>query len=103
MATLSEIQLLILEKETVSCDDVLTVMGEYADNELSATVRARVDAHLRQCRGCRELRDSYLLTIDLASELREAPLPEGVSERLRTGLSQKLGIALSGERLSHRH
>ncbi len=86
--------LFVLEKPTVQCADVETLLGEYVENSLPPTLRARIDAHVADCGECRVLKASYEKTIELARGLADRPVPSGVSERLRHALNAKLGIQL---------
>jgi anti-sigma factor RsiW len=95
MTTLNDFQLLVLEKETITCSDVTELLGDYTDKELTPTLRARVDAHIHECEFCQEMERSYRMTVELAQELGNQPLPQGVRTRLRKALNQKLGLELS--------
>lgn len=90
----SDIQLRVLEKEIISCRDVARLMDDYTDQELSTTLRARLDAHIRRCPECQELRSSYRWVCDTAHELGQAPFDRGVQNRLRQALNQRLGLNL---------
>lgn len=94
MTQLNEFELFVLEKEQVNCSDVTELLGDYTDNELSASVRARLDSHIDSCEYCRDMVRTYSLTVELASELREKPIPFGVQNRLRKALNQRLGLSL---------
>jgi len=87
-------QIFILEKSEIECADVSELMAEYVDNELLASLRARIDTHKRNCSQCQELEEGYRLTIQLASEIKAEPLPSDVSRRLRQNLNRRLKISL---------
>jgi len=87
-------QIFILEKREIECTDVTELMAEYLDNELLASLRARIDSHKRGCKQCQELEEGYRLTVQLASEINVKPLPEDVSRRLRENLNKRLKISL---------
>ena len=94
--TLSEFQLMVLEKEKITCDDVAELMGDYADGELIPTLEGRLNEHIAECFDCQDLREQYLLTIELAREIgrRPPPVPTGVQNRLRAALNARLGLNL---------
>lgn len=91
---LTEQHLRILEKESITCEDVAQVLGDYTDQDLSCSLRGRIDAHIRGCDACTELSDSYRWTVNLAHELASKPLPAGVENRLRQALNRRLGLNL---------
>ena len=90
----SERQLRVLEKESIECADVAALLDDLTEHEVSCTLRARLEAHLRVCPACRELAETYKMTIDLASELADQPVPRAVQNRLREALNKKLGLSL---------
>ena len=90
----SDAQLRVLEKGTIECKDVVRLLGDYTDKELSTTLKARLDAHIQNCSECREVRDSYKWTVDIASHLEEKPISNEIQNRLRSTLNEKLGINL---------
>lgn len=94
MSKLSDLHMRILEKDSISCADVEMLLGDYVDNELPSTLKARVEAHISQCVECQENEKSYRLVIELAAELPVIPVPNEVRIRLRKALNQKLGIDL---------
>lgn len=87
-------QIMVLEKQMITCKDVVSLFGQYTDGELPPTLKARVDEHLHECTECQEFGRDYLLGIKLARELSDRPVPDGVSSRLRDALNRRLGISL---------
>ncbi len=96
MNNLSELELRVLEQPRIGCEDIEQIFGDYVDGELSPTLMQRVDEHVSCCEECQDFRDTYLLTIKLARQLKPRPMPQEVGERLRAALSARLGITLSG-------
>lgn len=92
--TLSELEIRILEKERIECDDVVVLLGDYTDQELSCTLKARLDSHISSCPFCKHMRDSYQWTVNLAHELKDDPVPREVQNRLRNALNERLGLSL---------
>lgn len=94
-STIPDHQLRILEKQEIDCIDVQLIMGDYADGDLTETLKERVDHHICTCKKCAEFKDSYLKTIELAASLLEPkPLPVDLQNRLRAALNRRLGINL---------
>jgi anti-sigma factor RsiW len=91
---LTDLQLRILEKEAINCQDVEDLLGDFTDQELSCTLRGRVDSHIQRCARCQELSSSYQWVVNLAHELKPKPITQGVQSRLRSALNRRLGINL---------
>ena len=96
MKNLTEYQLLVLEKDSVSCEDVEALMGDYVADELTQTLETRLSAHIRSCDCCKELERDYNLTIELANEIGKSreQAPQGVHVRLRAALNRELGLEM---------
>ena len=84
----------VLEKSKISCRDIVKLMGDYADRELPPTLRARLDSHICECAACAKFKHTYQLTVQLASELEDKPVPQDMQNRLRKALNRRLGISL---------
>jgi len=94
MTHFSDLHLFVLEKGEFTCTDLDSLLGDYVDGELPSTLCARLDQHVAECQACQELKDGYLLTVQLAGELRAKPVPTAVHNRLRDALNEKLGLTL---------
>ena len=94
---LNEFQLMVLEKHTIDCVDVVELLGDLVEGDLTPTLAARLESHIEDCNYCGEIKRGYELTIELAQELKneEKPIPSAVQNRLRSALNEKLGINLS--------
>jgi len=69
------------------CHEVLDLLGDYLDGELSAERRAQVDAHLRGCGNCARFGADVAGMLGALSKGKpEVWLPAEVSERLRRAL-----------------
>jgi anti-sigma factor RsiW len=95
MARLTDLELRILEKPSIECEDVTALLGDYVDNELSPSLRDRVHCHIRGCKECQEGEAGYREVISLAKELPEKPVTEDIQKRLREALNKRLGLNLS--------
>ena len=95
MNKLTDLHLLILEKGTINCDDVVDVMGDYIDGDLTASIKDRIESHMAGCAECREFLRTYSFTVKLAASLRnDDPVPTDVQNRLRASLNARLGLSL---------
>ena len=95
MKKLSDHHLLLLEKGEICCDDIVDIMGDYVDGELTASVKERIDTHMAGCSECREFLRTYSFTVKLAASLRnDTPAPAPVQNRLRAALNERLGLSL---------
>lgn len=90
----SEIQIEILERPIITCDDVEEMLGDYTDGELIPTLHARLASHIEECEHCRDIEMQYRAIIKLAKALRDRPVPQSVKSNLRNNLNRKLGINL---------
>ncbi len=95
MAEFTDFQLMVFEKETIECHDVVALLGDYYDGELPAALAGRIEEHIAGCAYCQDLEYGYRKTIELARELRERPVPVDVKNRLRQNLNRRLGLNLA--------
>ncbi|MBX7145492.1 MAG: zf-HC2 domain-containing protein, partial [Oligoflexia bacterium] len=86
LTELSDKQIRVFEKGNICCTDVAALMGDYADQELMPSLRRRVDAHIERCDECALFRDTYLMVVKLAREIRRPAIPTDVQNRLRAKL-----------------
>lgn len=95
MTIYTEEHVLMLEKGKIDCEDFEAAMCDYADGDLPASVKARMDEHTETCEQCDEFKKTYLLTISLASELgKQQSAGLDVQNRLRSALNERLGLRL---------
>lgn len=95
MSKLTDFHLFVLEKGQMACADLRKCYGDYFDRELPVTVRGKLDAHIEECPRCQEFAASYRMTVELARELGNKPVPSDVQKRLRMALNARLGLTLS--------
>ena len=95
MSSFTDYQLRIFEKPELECADVTGLLCDYQDSDLPQALQERVEFHIDECGYCQEVAEGYRLTIELASELEDVPVPTDVSRRLRQSLNEKLGLSLS--------
>ena len=81
----------ILRALRASCDETAQLLSEYADGDLPAYRRWRVEAHLAACEGCRTVYRSVVATVDILRALGEfepeaqPQLAEAVRRRIAPG------------------
>ncbi|WP_028460182.1 anti-sigma factor [Chloroflexus sp. Y-396-1] len=66
------------------CEDLLDLLNDYLDGELSVAECTELEAHLRECPECQSLLASLRQTISLLHQFEETPssLPPSLEERL---------------------
>lgn len=90
----TQFQLRVLEKLTIECADVEELLSDYIDHELLPTLQCRVADHIGCCDRCTEAEEDIRMVVELAATLRDTPVPDGVSARLKEGLNEKLGLRM---------
>jgi len=73
-----------------NCDDVLTELGNYLDDEVAAEVRAQLEFHLAHCNTCTAIYDSARKTLKIVTDSSSFVLPENLSEPLVVNIMTKI-------------
>ena len=75
----------------MACGEVLAVLSDFLDGELSAAARENVLQHLRGCDWCEQFGGRFREVVEsLRRELQDPePLPAAVAARLRDVLGRK--------------
>jgi len=68
--------------EELSCQELVELVTDYLEGALDAEARARFEAHLDSCSGCRNYVEQMRTTISLVGRLSPETLPEGAKEAL---------------------
>lgn len=76
--------------EAPSCPDVLTVLSQKLEDEISPNVCAEMESHVAGCPRCRGLCDSLKSTLALCKALPNPTVPEHVQETLRKAVADAL-------------
>lgn len=97
MKNYTDYQMYVLEKYSVDCIDLVKLLGDYYEGDISESLKSKLKCHVDECVYCSELEDSYRLVVEIAKSLseKEKPMSRGVKLRLRKALNQKLGINLN--------
>jgi anti-sigma factor RsiW len=64
------------------CQELVEVITDYLDGALTATDRARFEAHLAECEACQDYVDQFRQTIEIAGRVE----PERISPESREQL-----------------
>lgn len=72
------------EKEIVaiSCQEVRWELANYMEDDITPSLRTRIERHFVECRGCQATYDSLRNVIRLIADGEVLELPEGFSRRL---------------------
>jgi anti-sigma factor (TIGR02949 family) len=66
----------------ISCVEVWRQISDYLDNDVSAELRERIEAHVKVCVHCKAVLDGTKNVVKLIADGVEYDLPPGFSERL---------------------
>lgn len=66
----------------ISCVEVWQEISNYLDGDVEPELKARIEAHLRNCKHCAAVLDGTRNTVRLLADGHWYPLPVGFSERL---------------------
>jgi anti-sigma factor (TIGR02949 family) len=66
----------------ISCIEVWQEISNFIDDEIGAEMRARMEAHFKQCAHCLAVLDGARNVVRLVADGVEYELPKGFSERL---------------------
>lgn len=96
MTLYTEAHVLMLEKGDISCEDFEGALCDYSDGDLPRSLKAKIDDHACRCEHCAEMKRTYLLTVRVASLLRNdiSEDMDGVQARLREALNKRLNISI---------
>lgn len=67
---------------SLTCSELVEIITEYVEETLSPADRARFDAHLEICEGCRIYLDQMRHAVDAVGRLREESIPPHAREIL---------------------
>ena len=66
----------------LACNELVEIITEYLEGAMAMEDRARFDAHLESCEGCRNYLEQMRLTIALVGHLSVEDLPPHAQETL---------------------
>lgn len=72
--------------EEMNCDELVELVSGYLDDELDARHRARFDAHLLDCEGCRNYLEQFRETVRALGRVAGSELDPAFRDKLLTAL-----------------
>lgn len=66
----------------ISCVEVWREISNYLDNEISAELRERMEAHFKGCAHCTAVLDGTKNVVKLVGDGKAFQIPDGFSKRL---------------------
>ena len=73
-----------------TCQEVLDLLSEYVNGELTAANVTAIDRHLAGCPPCERFLDSLKRTVDWTQQMKIDKVPPEVATRLRHFLRSKV-------------
>ena len=70
----------------INCRHVWKEISNYIDGTVDAELRARMEAHFKDCHHCKAILDGTLNVIHLVGDERVFDVPQGFGERLKKRL-----------------
>jgi anti-sigma factor RsiW len=67
----------------MTCRELVELLCDFIDGELTAEQRRHIEEHLGDCPPCVIYVETYRLTITMSRKLPTGPLPPQLAERLR--------------------
>lgn len=74
----------------MKCKDIVKELADYLDEDLDASLRASIEAHLGKCKDCRLVVDTTKQTIQIYCNSEPAPLPAETKSKLHDALAKRL-------------
>lgn len=69
-------------EDLMTCKDLVELVTAYLEDVMEADTRARFDAHLEKCRGCRNYLDQFRITVHTVGHIRDDDLDPAFRDRL---------------------
>ena len=74
----------------LSCDQVLSELQDYLDDDLAAELRKQLDGHLAHCKTCKVIYDSLKRTLTLVTDSGSFELPPAVSDKIQQRVMDRI-------------
>ena len=75
--------------KSVTCEECIEVLVDYVDGSMDAVTLQAFEAHFADCPPCVDFLKTYKATITVSKKVFDEPIPDSVSQRLRSFLRQK--------------
>ena len=82
---------------TIDCRHVFREISNYVEGEVDAALRARMEAHFKECAHCTAVLDGTRNVLRLVGDGEVFELPAGFSQRLYRKLAQHLDAGNSAK------
>lgn len=71
-----------MSDKDLTCQELVELVTEYLEDEMSPEARGRFDAHLRGCEGCRRYVEQMRQTMALTGQLTEQDVAPAAEQTL---------------------
>jgi len=71
-----------MNSNDLTCQELVELVTDYLEMRMSAHARARFEAHLAACEGCRDYLEQMRRTIQALGQLTEDTIPSNVRDQL---------------------
>jgi predicted anti-sigma-YlaC factor YlaD len=68
----------------ITCQELVELVNDYFEGELTAGQTERFEQHLNDCAGCESYVDQMRITVETVGRMREQDMPPQVRDRLQT-------------------
>jgi predicted anti-sigma-YlaC factor YlaD len=68
--------------DSITCKELVELVTAYFEDALDPHTRARVEAHLKKCDGCRNYLEQFRFTVRTLGRIRDEHLDPGFREKL---------------------
>ena len=72
------------------CEDVITELGNYLDDQVAAALRDEIQEHLSHCATCRVVFDSARKTLRVVTESGSFEIPGELSDRITRQIMDRI-------------
>jgi anti-sigma factor RsiW len=69
-------------EDWMTCKELVELVTAYLEDVLDTDARARFEAHLAKCRGCRNYLDQFRITVRTFGHIKDDDLDPGFRNRL---------------------
>lgn len=83
-----------LLEQDLSCLEFVNHLGDFYDKDMDESLNMKFSEHKESCRFCKDIYASYDFVVKSGASLRYE-MPSDAKKRLRSALSDRLGISLS--------
>ena len=75
----------------LSCNQVIDLLCEYLEDDVTPDLREQIDYHLRRCRDCSIFLDQYRNTTSICRETLAREMPAELEQHMLEVLRDRLG------------